>query len=134
MVGERGGEKPAQEIARDITGDIGGEGAACIDRATFLSEIGERQGECRGHKEALRYPKRREDREARRNRQERGWNRQRHQTQENAAAAVYTLTEERNTKSRDCHSDGGGIDSKTNRRRTHLIGSGQRRQNRLGGE
>ena len=49
MVGESGGEEPAEEIARDVAGDVGRKGAGRVHGVAMLAEIGEREREGRGH-------------------------------------------------------------------------------------
>src|SRR5215218_4260704 len=49
MIGEAGGEEPAEEIARYIAGDIGREGAGRVHGAAMLAQIGEGEREGRGH-------------------------------------------------------------------------------------
>ncbi len=53
MVRQARREEPADQIARDIARDVGGEGAGGIGRAAVLAEIGQRQREGSGHEDAL---------------------------------------------------------------------------------
>ena len=59
-VGDRGGNQPADQVARDIAGDIGRERAAGVHRAALFAEIGERQRKRRRHAQALRDAQHRE--------------------------------------------------------------------------
>ncbi len=43
MIGKRGRDQATEEIARDIAGDVGGEGAGGIGSAALLAQVGERQ-------------------------------------------------------------------------------------------
>ena len=42
MIGDSRRNQPADQIACDVTGDVGRKCAACIHRAALLAEIGER--------------------------------------------------------------------------------------------
>ena len=76
MIGHRCGDEPADEIARDIAGDIGRRRCRGIDRARMFAEIGECQGEGRGHAQALYDTQHCEHRQVWRAREQSGRDRQ----------------------------------------------------------
>src|SRR5262249_20870511 len=59
MIGKRRRHQAADEIARNIAGDVGGEGAGGGGSAAVLSQIGELQGKGGGHARARRDTKQR---------------------------------------------------------------------------
>ena len=61
VVDQRGGAQPPDEVARDIAGDIGGEGAGQVLGGRMFAQMGEGQRECGGHAQALRDAQRGED-------------------------------------------------------------------------
>jgi hypothetical protein len=54
MVDECSRDKAADQIARDIAGDVGSKGPGGVRRAALLAEIGEGEREGRGHAQPLR--------------------------------------------------------------------------------
>ena len=56
-VHDRCGNQPADQVARDVSGNVGRKRAACIHRTALFAEIGQRQRECRCHAQALGDPK-----------------------------------------------------------------------------
>src|SRR6516165_9329462 len=56
MVGKSRRDKPPDQIARYIAGDIGSKRAGGVGGVVLLAEVGERESERRGHEEALHDP------------------------------------------------------------------------------
>ena len=76
MICECGRDQPADEITRDVAGDIGGEGKTCVGGAAFFSQIGKRQRKGGRHAQPLRHAQNRERGQIGRNCQERGRDRE----------------------------------------------------------
>jgi hypothetical protein len=131
VVGEEGGRKPAEKIARDIAGDVGGEGARDVAGASVLAEIGERQGEGRGHAEALRDAQGPEYGEVWREGEERSRDRKRAQAHDHAHPAVDALREDCDQEARDRHAQCRRIDGEPRLGRRRPIVRRERRQDRL---
>jgi hypothetical protein len=73
MVCYRGGDQTPNQIARDISGDIGGEGARRVGGAVVLTEISEREGKGRRHAQPLRHAQNGEHREVGSAREQSRW-------------------------------------------------------------
>jgi len=134
MVGDARGHQPADQVARDIAGDVGGERAARVHRAAFLAEIGKRERECGGHAEPLCDPQDRECREVRRGRQQSGRNGEHAKAHQNPEAPVDPPAEQRHREPRDRHAHRAGIDGEAHRGGRYSIGLCEGGQDRLCGE
>ncbi len=134
MVDDGRGDKTADEIARHVPGDVGGEGACRLRAAQALAHMGERQAEGGRHAEALDHAQRRKHREIGRERQQRRRDREQSKAYENAAAAVDVAAEQRDAEAGGGHAEGAGIDGEPHRGRRHLVVGGERGEQRLGGE
>jgi hypothetical protein len=119
------GRQSRSQIARDITGDIGGERAASIHRAALLSEIGQRQRENRRHAQTLRDAEDREQGEIGRDGEQGGWNGKENETQENAEPTIDMRAQKSDHEASDRHAHGAGVDRKTHRGRGHVVVAGQ---------
>ena len=122
VVGDRGRNQAADEIAGDIAGDIGGEGATGVGCAAFLAEISQRERKGGRHAKALHDPQHSECGQIRRNREQRGRDREDRQTDQNAKPAVDALAEQGDDQSGNCHAHGARIDGKAHGRRRDAIG------------
>ncbi len=131
IVHDGGGNQPADQVARNIAGDIGRERAAGVHRTALFAEIGQRQRKGRRHAQALDNTKHREHGQVRRDGQQGGWNSEKGKAEENAEPAIDVLAQEPHDESGYRHSHRAGIDSKSHRGRGHIVMPGQRRQNGL---
>ena len=75
VVGDRGRDQAADEVARDVSGYVGRESTIRIAVAALLPEVSEHESECGRHEQPLRDAEHREHGQIRSNRQERGRNR-----------------------------------------------------------
>ena len=124
-VHDRCGNQAADQVARDVAGDIGRKRATGIHRTALLAEIGQRQRERRCHAQALRDAKNREYSEVGRNRQQGRGNSEQGETQENAEPPIDVLTEKPDDKPGHRHSHGAGVDREAHRRGRHVVMPGQ---------
>ena len=131
MVGDPSGDQAADQIARDIAGDVSGERAAGVHGAALLAQIGEHEGEGGRHAQSLRDPQRREDGQVGRDRQQRRRDRQQCQAHQDAQAAIDALRKQGNRETGHRHTHCAGIDREAHGRRRHIVGAGERRQDRL---
>ena len=76
VVSDRGRHQAANEIARDIAGDVGGKGATGVGGAALLAQISEREREGGCHTKALQNPEHSECGQIRYNREQRGRDRE----------------------------------------------------------
>ena len=104
MIGHRGRDQPADQVACDVAGDVGGKRAAGIHRAALLAQIGERERERRSHEQALGDAQSREDRQIGCHGEQGSRDRQQEQTDQDAEPAVDPLAEERHAEAGDRHS------------------------------
>ena len=88
MVGERRRHQAAEQVARDVAGDVGREGAGRVRSAALFGEVRERQREGRRHEKALGDAQRREGGEVGRHREQGGRDREQRQADQDAAPAV----------------------------------------------
>ena len=86
MIGDRGRDQAADQIARDIAGDVGGEGATGVGCAALLAQISQRERKGGRHAKALRDPQHSECGQIWRNREQRGRDREKRQTNQDAQA------------------------------------------------
>src|SRR6516164_6584328 len=82
MVGKSRRDKPPDQVARYIAGDIGSKRAGAVGGAVLLAKVGERESECRSHEEALHDPKEGKDAEPGSSGQQRRRNCEQRQAQE----------------------------------------------------
>jgi hypothetical protein len=109
MVGDTGRDQPADQIARHVAGDVGGEGRRRILRAVMLAEIGKRQGEGRRHAQALHHAQDGKDGEVGRVGEERRRDRQQDEADQDAAAPVDAAREISDGETGDEHAEGARI-------------------------
>ena len=134
MIDEGRGHEPADQVARDVARDVGGESTGRVGGAAFLAEVGQRQREGRGHEDALHDAQQREGAEPGRHRQQRRRYRQQREADKDPQPAVDLAGEQRDGEAGHRHPHGAGVDRKTHRGRAHLIVAHQRGQDGLGGE
>ena len=121
----------ANEVARDIASDVGGEGATGVGCAALLAQICKRERKGRCHANALRDAQRSEGGEIRCNREQRGRDREGGQADQDAKPAVDTLAEQGDDQAGHRHAHGARIHRKAHGRWRDLIGPCQRRKNCL---
>ena len=135
MIGDAGRYQPADQVARDIAGDVAGERAAGVHRAALFAEIGKRQREGRRHAEPLHDPQDREGGEIRRHREQRGRDRRaRTRLTRIPSRRSMRRLNKATTSPATAMPMRAGVDGKAHRGRRHPIVLRQRRQDRLRGE
>ena len=121
MIGKCRRDQATEQIARDIAGDVGREGAGGVGSAALLAQVSERQGKGGRHAKALRDTKHRKHGQVRRDCQQRGRERQQGETNQDAKSPVDVLAEHGDDQSGDRHTHRGGIDRQADRSRGHVI-------------
>ena len=100
----------ADEIARYIARDVGGECGGSIGRRVALAEMRQCQAERGCHAHALHDAQRGEYGEVRRVCKKRGGDGEESQTDDNAGAAIDVAAEQSNREARCRHAEGAGVD------------------------
>src|SRR3984957_8705825 len=127
-------DETADQVTRNIAGDVGGERRRRVALDRMIAHISERERESRRHAQPLNDPERGEYRQGRQQAKQQCRDGKQTETDENPKAAIDTRAKQRYTEASGRHTDGTGIYGKTHRRRTDAVGRGQKRQQRLGGE
>ena len=131
MISECRRHQSPEEVARDVAGNVGGEGAGGILGAAVLGEIGEGQGERGGHEHTLDDAQDGKDGQTGCHRQQRGRDREQRQAKQYALAPIDVAAQQRHCQTGNRHPHCAGIDSKAHCRWAYAISRGQRRQDRL---
>ena len=134
MVGHRGRDQSADQIARDVAGDVGRECASRVLGTARLAEIRERECERGRHEHALSDAQQSEAREIGCGGKQRGRNREQRQAEQDAEPPVDAAAEERDGEAGNRHPERAGVDREGHRGRRDVVGLGQRGKNGLGGE
>jgi len=108
-IGYRCRDEPANQVARNVAGDVGRKSAARIHRAALLAEIGECQRKGGSHAEALADAKDREDGQVWRACQQRRRHRKQNQAHEDAEFAIDMRAEEADHEAGNRHAHGAGV-------------------------
>ena len=122
-VGHRRRHDAADQIAHDVAGHVGRERACRILGARLFGQIGHGQRKRGRHAQPLRDAQRHEPADIRRARQQGCRDRQQHQTDPDAAAAIETAAQQRDDDAGDRHADGAGIHRDAHHRRRRSVGA-----------
>ena len=131
MIHRCGCHQAADQIARDVAGDIGGKGARRLRGAALLCEVRERERECGRHKQALQHAQSRKAAESWRVREEDSRNCERREGEHHALAALDVAAVEGDTEAADRHPQRRRVNRKPHRRRAYAVRRGERGQDRL---
>ena len=134
MIGDAGRDQPSDQVARNIAGDVGGEGRGRILRAVMLAEIGKGEGEGRGHAQALQDTQNRKCGEVWCVSEQRRRDREQHEADENAAPPVDAAREIADGEAGHEHAERARIGGETHLPRRHAVMLGQHGQDGLRGE
>ena len=131
MVHERGRHQAAEQVARDVAGDIGGERACRVRRAAAFGQIRQREREGRRHAQPLRDAQEGKRHQIGGYREQQRRDREQGQTGQDAAPTIDAMAEECDGQAGDRHAEGACVDRETDGGGSDLIRLGERRQDGL---